>query len=150
MKEPWIANRGRADAENWKPDDNSVAISISELGSGPARLSGEWFDVLRLQFQDWDSMPWPDGTARRFPKDAILMTEAQAAQVALFARVHRGRNILVHCSAGVSRSGGIVEALLDAFPEYYDEGQRRFPNGHVKALTKRALGLVPIGATEVS
>ena len=27
MKEPWIANRGRADAENWKPDDNSVAIS---------------------------------------------------------------------------------------------------------------------------
>ena len=99
-------------------------------------------DVLRLEFQDYDGL-------RKHPADAVLFTVKQAAQIQRFARKHRGRNILVHCAAGISRSGAVVEALLEAFPEYEDRGWPRHPNGHVKSIMKRALGLTPLGHIEV-
>ncbi len=89
-----------------------------------------------------------DPIPRKVPDNAELFTRQHAAQVSRFARKHRGKNIMVHCAAGISRSGAVVEALLQAFPEYEDKGWPRHPNGHVKSLMKRALGLVPIGAEE--
>lgn len=163
---PWIANRGEGWVEQWKPDPDTVCISITEP-IGPhkrqdvARLPKGFVDVLRLQFQDFDpvgadaSYDVPTGLyvahdpiPRKVPDNAILFTRQQAAQVARFARKHRGKNILVHCAAGISRSGAIADALLQAFPEYEDKGWPRHSNGHVKSLMKRALGLVPIGHVE--
>ena len=89
-----------------------------------------------------------DPAALNPPNGAIIYNSKLAAQVSRFARKHRGKNIVIHCAAGISRSGGIAEALLAAFPEYEDKGWPRFPNGLVLALTKRALGLIPIGAEE--
>ena len=115
--------------------------------------------MLRLEFQDYDPVgrqpisptgmyTSADPIPRKVPKDAVLFTPTQAARLARFARKHRdqGRNFLIHCAAGISRSGAVAEALLAAFPEYEDRGWPRHPNGHVKALCKRALGLIPIGA----
>lgn len=140
---PWVANRGEGWVEQWTPDPGTVCVSITEpIGPGKrrerARLPKGFVDVLRMEFQDYDSL-------RLHPKDAQLFTPTQAAQIARFVRKHRGLNILVHCAAGISRSGAIVEALLQAFPEYEDKGWPRHPNGHVKSLMKRALGLVPLG-----
>lgn len=138
MSAPWIANVGEAFAEKWTPDGNTVCISISEPGRKP-RLP-QFVDLIREHFQDYDSGKAPEG--------AVLFTPTHAARLARFARKHRdaGRNILVHCAAGVSRSGAVVEALLEAFPEYEDRGWPRHPNGLVKSSMKRALGLVPLGA----
>lgn len=139
---PWIANVGEAHAEMFTPDDNTVVISITEP-KRKARLSG-FKDMLRLEFQDYDS-------SRKHPEDAVLFTPTLAARIVRFARKHRDNNsnILVHCAAGISRSGAVAEALLEAFPEYEDKGWPRFPNGMVKSMMKRALGLVPIGAEEI-
>jgi len=138
---PWIANFGEGYVEHLTPDAGTVIISITEPGR-KARLPKGYEDVLRLEFQDYD----PSFSAR-VPENAVLFTRQMAAQASRFARRHResGKNIVVHCAAGVSRSGAVVEALLQAFPEYEDRGWPRFPNGYVRSMMKRALGLVPLG-----
>lgn len=135
---PWIANVSEAHASGVLFPSEMVCISITNPGK-EASLPG-FKDILRLQFQDYDG-------AQKLPYGAVLFNLHQALQIASFARQHReyGHNILVHCAAGVSRSGAVVEALLEAFPEYEDAGWIRHPNGRVKSLMKRALGLVPIG-----
>lgn len=148
---PWILNAGEGWVEKYEPEPNTVCISITEpLEPGnilkrqhPARLKSGWVDILRLEFQDYDPNPHA-----KIPENATLYTTTQAARVSRFLRKHRGKNIVVHCAAGVSRSAGIVEAALEAFPEYEDRGWVRHPNNRVRTLTKRALGLVPIGYEE--
>ena len=152
----WIANVGEGAAEKWEAASDTVVVSITEPGR-KARLPKGWADMLRLEFQDYDpigkDVKGPSGlyetvpvAHKSIPTDAVLFTPTMAARTVRFARKHRDKNILVHCAAGVSRSGAVVEALLEAFPEYEDRGWDRFPNGHVKSLMKRALGLVPLGA----
>lgn len=159
---PWILNAGEGWAEKYEPEPNTVIISITEpifpghkiKRSEPARLRPGYVDILRLEFQDYDPIKettFGSGILRPnhvWPKDAALFTQKQAAQTSRFLRKHRGKNIVVHCAAGISRSGGIVVAALEAFPEYEDKGWQRYPNNHVKTLMKRALGLVPIGYEE--
>ncbi len=149
MSRPWIANRGEAYVEQMlRAPDNTVCISITEPNRPEkARLPKGFAAILRLEFQDYDQS-FADGTPRKHPAGAVFMSKTQAARIARFARKHRGQNILVHCAAGISRSGAVVEALLEAFQEYEDRGWPRHPNNHVKTLLKRALGLVPIGAED--
>lgn len=162
---PWIANVGQGAAEHcprvglapcnrfdtgataWtaaRPNRRrTVIISITEPGQR-AQLPKGWHNMLRLGFQDYD----PKHGGHVGPPDAVLFTPTMAARLARFARKHRGCNFVVHCAAGISRSGAVAEALLQAFPEYEDRGWQRFPNGHVLTLLKRALGLVPLGYEE--
>lgn len=158
---PWILNAGEGWVEKYDPEPNTVCISITEpLEPGnilkrqhPAKLRSGWVDILRLEFQDYDPIKLIPGSDLinpqvKIPENAVLYTSTQAARVSRFLRKHRGKNIVVHCAAGVSRSAGIVVAALEAFPEYEDKGWIRHPNNHVRTLTKRALGLVPIGYEE--
>jgi predicted protein tyrosine phosphatase len=137
-RKPWLANRGEGWVELNAPPDDCVLISITEP-ERKAKVPKGYLDLLRLQFQDYDPI------SRAYPKNAVLFSPSHAARISRFARKHRGKNILVHCAAGISRSGAVVEALLEAFPEYKDAGWQRYPNTHVKTLMKRAMGLVPIG-----
>jgi predicted protein tyrosine phosphatase len=150
---PWILNAGEGWAEKYTPEPDTVIISITEpLEQGnilkrqePARLKPGYVDILRLEFQDYDAT---GRHAAVMPEDSVPFNQKMAARVSRFLRKHRGKNIIVHCAAGISRSAGIVEAALQAFPEYEDKGWARFANNHVKTLMKRALGLVPIGAED--
>lgn len=141
---PWIANRPEEFARRYAPGLDEVCISITEPGRAePAPPLPGFLAVLRLEFMDMDPAR---GYPERDKRPRVYFTREQARQVADFATTHRGRNILVHCAAGISRSGAIVEAILQAFPEYEDRGWPRHPNKHVKILLKRALGIVPLGA----
>ena len=151
---PWVMNVGEAAAEQWHGECRGVVVvSITEPGR-KARLPKGWDDMLRVEFQDYDPSPcFLTGSSaivgpvqRKIPENAVLCTPTQAARIARFARKHRGKNILIHCGAGISRSGAVAEAIAQAFPEYEDRGWPRHPNGHVRSLMKRALGLVPLGA----
>lgn len=156
IEAPWIANVSEEAAKAWKPDAETVCISITE----PMRfadLADGWADKpLRLKFHDIDparieARNAVAGRPRGTHQDAYTPCHPrQAEMIAAYATKHRGKNILVHCAAGISRSGAIVEALLQAFPEYEDRGWGRHPNGHVRSLMKRALGLVPAGIEVVN
>jgi len=138
---PWIANVSEAYAVSNTKTKGVACISITSP-TKTANLPNGYEEVYRVQFDDYD------GLTSGYPEHAELFTEYKAKCIVAFARKHVniGNDILVHCAAGVSRSGAVVEALLEAFPQYEDAGWIRHPNGLVKSLMKRALGLVPIGA----
>lgn len=148
---PWVANRPERELERFPLEDpaGTVLISISAplVTVGLPNHFVGLHAILRLGFHDVDSKHLgAKGPILGCEWPLVWFSEIQAKEAAEFILEHRGKNILVHCAAGVSRSGAFVEAILEAFPEYLDGGWARHPNGHVKALLKRALGLVPLGA----
>lgn len=149
---PWIENCSQKDAERillGPSPSNTVCISITESADAP--LKANFDDILRLKFADAD-----DERSSVALMEAILgpnwekalFSEAQAKEVVDFVTKHRGKNILVHCHAGISRSRAVNETICEAFPEYNDVTMpaQRFPNNRVKRLLKRAFRLTPIGA----
>lgn len=153
----WVANVPEDYVERYVPETGTVCISITEplypngVRKHQAKLRDGFEGVLRLEFQDYDPIKLIPGSnlinpQHVYPIDAVVMTEEQARQVADFATRYRGKNFMVHCAAGISRSAAVAEVLLQAFPEYVDRGHTpRWPNNHVRTLLKRAMGLTPIG-----
>jgi predicted protein tyrosine phosphatase len=154
---PWIENTSHDFAERFTPPPNTVIVSITGVDADDANLSPLFEDVIRLKFMDIDT----GSEKSNDPKWVLLMenfmgpdwlskcvTKEQGKEIAEFVTKNRGKNIVVHCHAGICRSRGTVEAVLEAFPEYVDvtPAAPRFPNVRVKNMVKRALGLVPIGA----
>jgi len=134
--ESWIAHRSQLWVGSTPAPERCVLISITHPGHD-AYVPDGYVDVLRLQFEDY-------GSPKTAPEGAVLFDRAQAAEIAAFARRYRGRNILVHCVAGISRSGAVVEVLLQTFPEYEDAGHEeaglpRSANPHVRALLEEAI-----------
>lgn len=128
----WVRNMSEPDILAATPAPDIAVVSIAD--SEPPRtvnVPDGYSAVLSIQFNDV-----PAGQ----PGD---MTPDQAETIAAFLLRHRFRrdNILVHCGAGISRSGAVVDVVLRAFPEYQDRGANRNPNPHVMALMEEALGL---------
>jgi predicted protein tyrosine phosphatase len=111
MSAPWIANRAEAWVQANAAPEGAVVISITDPGREAALPSG-YRDVLRLQFHDCD----PEAAA--LGPEAVPMHPEQAELIWVFARRHRGRNVVVHCGAGVSRSRAVVEALSGPSRKY--------------------------------
>lgn len=72
------------------------------------------------------------------------MSSGQAAYLARFLdrNIKEGRGVLVHCSAGASRSQGVVRYILDTYPDIEwmtrDDNPCLTPNMHVVRMLKRA------------
>lgn len=141
-----VRNVNREAAEAFDEFDGAnewACISISQPGD-PAHLAKGFWAVLRMEFADWDLDRYPNGSSH--PAHAVTFTPEMATRLRRFAEFVRGSNILVHCDAGVSRSGAVVEVLLEAFPEYTDHGSYlRHGNNYVRRLLRRAFGIVPAG-----
>ena len=118
------------------PTPNTVMISIT--GGHDANVHFKGDDILRLRFDD----------VEKDIQSYKTITYIQARELANYLTENRGKNFIVHCAAGISRSGAVCEVVLQAFPEYEDHGdpRLRWPNPTVVSLLKRELGLVPIGA----
>ena len=112
-------------------------ISINNIGfpAEPPPFSEPFLtaeNLLVLYFDDVDEGP-------------NAMTPAQARAIADFACSGDLRPIIVHCSAGISRSGAVGEVLNWYFNRYLEDNQedyQRFqimhrdlvPNAHVRRL----------------
>lgn len=107
--------------------------------------------VLNLDFDDisgyrlWESITdykWTE-VEKEMNKDVYGMSVEQAGVLFEFLDRSIGKNVMVHCSAGLSRSQGVVRFLLDMYPEVYSEKDTnpdnpcRIPNLYVTSLLKR-------------
>jgi hypothetical protein len=119
------------------PPDNSVLISINDV-YGPHSAYIEdltlkpWKDILWLSFDDVGA------------EEQHTMTDGQARQICDFVVLHGDRNIIVHCSGGISRSAGVC-AFLEILGWEMRWLHRHQPNIHVKWTLLRAMGITPVG-----
>jgi len=95
----------REEAERYKPGEREICISIADPDAEPARLSGGFAAVLRLNFTDIIEMGEPSD---------VLFGEDDAQAIREFIDAWPDvRRIVVHCHAGVSRSPGVALGLCD-------------------------------------
>ena len=102
--------------------------------------SVSWFDedhpnVLRLWFDDVETDLEISPTNREVCR---AFTKEQAQQIIDFALDNKDKDFIVHCSAGISRSGAVGRFLLDFLEGDKDhfEKTNRFihPNGHISRV----------------
>lgn len=146
----------RIQSEGWTdgnlPDD-WVFVSIGdyipeEREPHPLKSCGS---VLNLDFDDisgyrvWEAITdyeW-DEVSKEIYKDVYGMSVEQAGVLFEFLEKSIGKNVMVHCSAGLSRSQGVVRFLLDMYPDVYTEKDTNpnnpcmIPNLYVTSLLKR-------------
>ncbi len=96
----------------YRPLPGEVAISIRGRTERPTALSPRFAGVLSLVFEDTGAFA-PYAVNGSGNPEAI--TAAQADAVAAFVHAHRAaRGLVVHCTAGVSRSRSLAAAVCSA------------------------------------
>ena len=137
----FMGERG-IDDKNVEEQMNGVAlISINDTSGN---WSTSWFDadhpnVLRLWFDDvfadTEKSPTNKNECRAF-------TEKQAQKIFQFIKENKDKDFIVHCSAGISRSGAVgafINDYLDSDKEFFHKfnADRIFPNAHVSILLNK-------------
>ena len=133
---PWIENVAAADVPmrfHHEAGPNSMLIQIMDPGPtwwpNPAH---EFKEVHKFEFMDVErDDKWPD---------EVKITQAQADEIVRLLQhaLDNRMNVVVHCIAGLCRSGAVVEVgVMMGF----DDTQRfRSPNLLVKHRLMKALG----------
>lgn len=132
---PWIENVAATDVPvGWHHDcgPNAMLIQIRDPGT-------DWWpdpkhqfrEVHRFEFLDAD---WDDDS----PEDLKIQPELGQALVTLLQHALDQRmNVVVHCMAGICRSGAVAE--VGVMMGFRDVGRMRIPNMRVKKMMMQAL-----------
>jgi predicted protein tyrosine phosphatase len=132
---PWIENVAAADIPTGFHHDvgpNSMLISICD----PAG----WRPEAKQQFKERHDFEFLDAEDEDREPEEAKITDAQAEQiVALLQQALENRmNVVVHCTAGICRSGAIVE--VGVMMGFNDCEKYRQPNLRVKHKLMKQLG----------
>ena len=133
---PWIENCARADIEtgyHYDPGPNAVLIQITDPDMEHPKPKYEFREVHQFKFLDIEDDDPNCETMGMTQADAYVM--AKALKNALANR----SNVIVHCHAGVCRSGAVAE--VGSMLGFVDTGKYRQPNLRVKRLLRLALGM---------
>ena len=133
---PWIQNTSLADVRqgtHFQPGPNAMLIQIVDPCMEFPEPKYPFQEVHQFEFLDLERDDMPDA-------EEFKITEAQANQlVQLLQRaLQENMNVVVHCVAGICRSGAVCEVgVMMGFqdPEVY-----RSPNLLVKHRMMKALG----------
>ncbi|MBL8383566.1 MAG: hypothetical protein JNM90_10840 [Burkholderiales bacterium] len=110
-------------AEALRPPRRSAIISITDRDRPSANLRSGWDDVLRLPFDDFDPVTWPEED-EDFYEGMEEIDAYQMVELAEFcaANARRCRRIVVHCRYGQSRSAGVAKALAQVAGLWFPPG----------------------------
>lgn len=129
--------------------DNVAIISICEPNSKDEyHIFKSKENVINLDFYDITDYNLLYAYGDDITEDEIKyansikgLTDSQANELFNFIENNLGNDIYVHCSAGVSRSQGVVKFIIDSYPNIYNETNPNnpceFPNIHVVSLLKK-------------
>ena len=133
---PWIENVAASDVSTGFHHDagpNSMLISIVDPAS--------WRPEAKYQFKERHNFEFLDVEKDDFVlEEEMRCSEAQAAElVRLLQHAMDNRmNVVVHCFAGICRSGAVCE--VGVMMGFSDTGRFRSPNLLVKHRMMKALG----------
>lgn len=99
-------------------------------------------NVLRLMFDDIDEPLKVEYFDSRMAEQMYPMNEEQGRQIVEFVRRNEHqKKFIVHCAAGISRSGAVAEWIMDYFGGSYDEFKKAnpytVPNKRIVSILKR-------------
>lgn len=131
----WIENVAAIDVSvgfHHDPGPNSMLIQIGESG---------WFPTPKYPFAEAHKFLFSDVEKDDDHVEELGISEQQAKDIAaLLVKAKDDKmNIVVHCQAGICRSGAVVEAAVVI--GFEDTGKYRQPNLLVKHSLFKALGL---------
>jgi predicted protein tyrosine phosphatase len=132
---PWIENVAAADIPtgfHHNVGPNSMLISITD----PAG----WRPEAKQQFKERHDFEFLDAEDDDREPEESKITDAQAEQIVeLLQRALENRmNVVVHCTAGICRSGAVVE--VGVMMGFNDCEKYRQPNLRVKHKLMKQLG----------
>jgi predicted protein tyrosine phosphatase len=132
----WIENVSWDDVKNgWHSDmgSNAMLIQIADPATFFPDPKHTFKEIHQFEFLDAE-----DGDP--FPEEAMITTEQAETIVALFYKaLDRNMNVLVHCHAGICRSGAVVE--VGSMIGFTPTERYRQPNLRVKHKMMRACGM---------
>lgn len=119
-------------------------VALISINDTMGDWSTSWFDfdhpnVIRFWFDDVErdeqKSPTNAFTCRTF-------TDEQAERLFNFIKENQNKDFIVHCSAGISRSGAVgsfINDYLDSDKEFFHKfnAKRIFPNAHVSRLLNK-------------
>lgn len=131
---PWIQNISLEEAAKGShpnPGDNSMLIQILSPGRDFPRSPHPFKETYRFHFSDIED------THPRAEIDGI--TDKQAADIArvLVRAFRKGMNVIVHCHAGIYRSGAVCD--VGTLLGFLDTKRMRIPNKRVRKKLIEAL-----------
>ena len=132
----WIENVSWDDVKNgWHSDmgENSMLIQIADPATFFPEPKHTFKETYQFEFLDAeDGDPWPE--------EAMISDEQAKELVHLLVRaLDNSMNVLVHCHAGICRSGAVVE--VGSMIGFTPTERYRQPNLRVKRKMMKELGL---------
>lgn len=125
--------------------NNVILISINDIGSSTKIENTNFFkNIYTFHFEDIeDEYVYSIYSKKdKIPIWAIGISEHQAKQIAKILLLSKNKhNILIHCHAGVSRSGAITQIALDLGFKLYSFSNLRTINKTVYKKIKKQLSL---------
>lgn len=133
--QPWIGNFSLADVkkgQNYDAGINSMLIQISDPASEPPIPAHQFRETHRFEFLDLEEK---DAWGHEFK-----VTDEQAVAIVRLLQhaLAENMNVVVHCHAGVCRSGAVCE--VGVMMGFRDSGTYRSPNLMVKHKMMKVLG----------
>ncbi len=139
-------NRTDDNIEEWNSNVCLISINGSDCYTEKYPELQPYFkqdhlNVLNLIFDDVDE-PHSIDMAKEFQEKGIkLFSETHALKILSFIEKHKDKkSCLVHCAAGISRSGAVGEFINDHIgKEDYKTFKTRNPHTHPNGLVMRTL-----------
>jgi hypothetical protein len=150
----WIENIGAADCQqgfHYDCGENSMLIQISDPDSKDNTLySTPWFPEPKHKFKEVHQFMFLDIEGDSPQAEKWGCTDTQAAELVRLLQhaLENHMNVVVHCFAGICRSGAVME--VGTMMGFVDTEQRtRQPNVRVKTKMMKVLGWTYDSSTEV-
>jgi predicted protein tyrosine phosphatase len=142
---PFIQNVSMQDIiEGYHRDsNNAVLIQIVDPDMQFPVPAGDFTEIYQFQFLDIEEDGMTNtGDGMMIDLSELAITDAQARGIALvlLSAKQKNQDVLVHCHAGVCRSGAVAEVAI-ACLGFEDTGDYRAPNLLVKKKLMQALNM---------
>jgi predicted protein tyrosine phosphatase len=141
----WIQNISKIDiaqGHHFDPGPNAMLIQIMDPGEGFPKPKYDFKEVHRFEFLDIEDDGMTNmGDGEMTDLGEFAITDEQAEKIArLLGHAKNNRmNVIVHCHAGIFRSGAVAE--VGTMLGFDDTETFRCPNRLVKRKLLKSLGL---------
>jgi predicted protein tyrosine phosphatase len=141
----WIQNISKIDVvygRHLDPGSNAMLIQISDPAEGFPTPIHKFKEVYQFEFLDIEDDGMTNmGDGEMTDLGEFAITDTQAVQIAklLVHAFESNMNVIVHCHAGIFRSGAVTEVAIQL--GFEDTESFRCPNRLVKKKLLKALGL---------